>query len=161
MSTITIELPGEPKGKGRPRFTRAGIACTPSKTRSYEASLAWTAAAAMKGAPPLEGPLALTVEADMAIPASWSKRRQRMAAAGDIRPTTRPDADNILKVLDGLNRIVWRDDAQVVDLRFAKRYAERPLLRITIASAEPVMVATSLGVSPNSRSSARWPMIRS
>lgn len=135
MTTITIELPGEPKGKGRPRFTRAGIAYTPSKTRSYEASLAWTAAAAMKGAKPLEGPLTLTVEAHMPIPASWSGKRQRMAAAGDIRPTTRPDYDNILKALDALNRIVWRDDAQVVDMRCVKRYAERPLLRITIASA--------------------------
>ena len=138
MPIITIEMPGEPGGKGRPRFTRAGIAYTPSKTRSYEASLAWTAAAAMKGAPPMEGPLVLTVEACMPIPTSWSGKRQRMAAAGEIRPTTRPDVDNIMKCCDSLNKIVWRDDAQVVDIRCVKRYAERPLLRITIASAEPL-----------------------
>jgi Holliday junction resolvase RusA-like endonuclease len=129
---IVIELLGEPKGKGRPRFTRSGIAYTPVKTRSYEASLAWTAAAAMKGAKPLEGPLALTVEAYVPIPSSWSGKRQRMAAAGDIRPTTRPDADNIMKTLDGLNGIVWRDDAQIVDVRCVKAYSERPRLVVTV-----------------------------
>jgi Holliday junction resolvase RusA-like endonuclease len=133
--TITIELAGEPRGKGRPRFTRGGIAYTPSATRSYEASLAWTAAAAMKGAKPLEGPLTLTVEAHMPIPSSWSGKRQRMAAAGEIRPTTRPDADNLLKTVDGLNGIVWRDDAQVVDVSIAKLYSERPRLVITVAPA--------------------------
>ena len=133
---ITIELPGEPRGKGRPRFTRAGIAYTPAKTRSYEASLSWTAAAAMKGAKPLEGPLVLIVEAYMPIPMSWSGKRQRMAAAGDIRPTTRPDFDNIMKTLDGLNGIVWRDDAQVVDVRCVKAYSERPRLRITVEPSQ-------------------------
>lgn len=133
MNAITIELPGEPRGKGRPRFTRAGVTFTPAKTRSYEASLAWTAAAAMKGAKPLEGPLTLIVEAHMLIPVSWSGKRQRMAAAGDIRPTTRPDFDNIMKTLDGLNGIVWRDDAQVVDVRCVKLYSERPRLCIIVA----------------------------
>jgi Holliday junction resolvase RusA-like endonuclease len=137
MTPIVIELPGEPKGKGRPRFTRNGVTFTPPKTRSYEASLAWTAAAAMKGAKPLEGPLTLAVEAHMPIPASWSGKRQRMAAAGDIRPTTRPDYDNVLKALDGLNGIVWRDDAQIVDVRCTKLYSERPRLRITVEVAAP------------------------
>jgi Holliday junction resolvase RusA-like endonuclease len=145
MSTpIVIELPGTPRGKGRPRHTRAGVTYTPAATRGYEASLAWTAAAAMKGRAPLEGPLRLTVEAHMPIPTSWSGRRQRMAAAGEIKPTTKPDYDNVLKTLDALNNVVWRDDSQIIDVRCVKRYSERPRLRITVAPLVPVAAGTAL-----------------
>jgi Holliday junction resolvase RusA-like endonuclease len=129
---ITIELTGEPRGKGRPRFTRAGIAYTPAGTRSYEAMLRLAAQDAMGGASPLEGALALTVEAYMPIPRSWSGKRQREAAAGRILPITRPDADNLMKPIDALNGVVWRDDAQIVSVSFNKRYSERPRLVVTV-----------------------------
>jgi Holliday junction resolvase RusA-like endonuclease len=135
-SPIIIELPGEPKGKGRPRHTRAGVTYTPAATRSYEASLAWTAAAAMKGRRPLEGPLRLAVEAFMPIPASWSAKKKCAALAGTISPTTRPDCDNLMKVIDGLNHVCWVDDAQIIDARITKRYDERPRMVITITPIE-------------------------
>lgn len=130
---IIIELAGEPKGKGRPRFTRAGIAYTPAKTRSYEGMLRLAAQVEMRSRPPLEGPLLLYVQAYVPIPGSWSSKRQRLAAAGSILPTTRPDFDNYLKTLDALNGVVWRDDAQIVEQRFAKRYSERPRLHIVVS----------------------------
>lgn len=132
MTPITIELLGEPKGKGRPRHTRSGVTYTPLGTRSYEAQLAWAAQVAMRGRKPLTGPLRLSVTAFIPIPRSWSGKRQRMAAAGEIRPTSRPDYDNILKTMDALNGIVWRDDAQIIDARCVKLYDERPRLKITV-----------------------------
>jgi Holliday junction resolvase RusA-like endonuclease len=131
MMPIVIELLGEPKGNGRPRFGK-GFTYTPAKSRNYEAQLALAAAAVMNGRTPIEGPLMLTVTAFMPIPRSWSRKRQNMAAAGDILPTSRPDADNLLKSLDGLNGITWRDDSQVVTLSLTKRYSARPRLVITI-----------------------------
>jgi Holliday junction resolvase RusA-like endonuclease len=122
--SITIELAGEPKGKGRPRFGK-GFTYTPAKTRSYETALRWAAQLAMRGRKPLEGPLSLAVEALMPVPTSWSRKRQLMAVAGDIRPTTRPDFDNINKTLDALNGIVWRDDAQVATWSGTKLYSEK------------------------------------
>lgn len=86
----------------------------------------------MRGRLPLEGPLALTVEAFMPIPTSWSQRQQRKAVAGVVLPTTKPDFDNILKSLDALNKVVWRDDAQVVDVRFTKRYGDKPRLVVVV-----------------------------
>lgn len=132
---IRIELAGEPRGKGRPRFTRAGIAYTPEKTRSYEAALRLAAQDAMAGRAPFTGPLRLTVEAFMPIPASWSGKQQRLAASGQRRPTGRPDFDNLLKPLDALNKVVWADDAQVVDVRCVKLYSARPRLVVTIEHA--------------------------
>ena len=38
--------------------------------------------------------------------------------------TTKPDADNVSKLIDGLNGIAWHDDAQVVNLTVHKRSRE-------------------------------------
>ena len=125
-SPVIIELLGEPKGKGRPRFTRAGTTYTPAATRSEENALRIMAQKAMRGRAPLEGALQVTVRAYMAVPRSWSGVQQRRALSGARRPVSRPDADNIVKMLDALNRIVWRDDSQIVELTLSKIYSERP-----------------------------------
>lgn len=130
---IVIEMLGEPKGKGRPRFSRKnGVAYTPAATRSHENALAIMAAQAMRGRVPLQGPLAVTVVACCPVPRSWSGVQQKRALAHAIRPTTRPDADNLVKMLDALNRIVWRDDAQIVHLEVSKHYSDRPRTRIEV-----------------------------
>ena len=56
--------------------------------------------------------------------------------AGAIRPVTRPDLDNYIKVLDGLNGIVWRDDSQIVRLNSVKAYSERPRLVVSVEVAK-------------------------
>jgi Holliday junction resolvase RusA-like endonuclease len=134
VTSIVIELVGKPKGKGRARVTRAGIAFTPAATRSYETALRWAAQVAMQGRKPLTGPLSLNVEAFLPVPRSWSKKKQRMAIAGLVRPTGRPDLDNIIKSTDALNAVVWNDDTQVVDVRASKSYSDKPRLVLTVMS---------------------------
>ena len=69
----------------------------------------------------------------MSVPASWSKRKQAMALAGTVYPTSKPDIDNVEKILfDGLNGIVWKDDVQVVDVVKRKRYGATPGVQMTI-----------------------------
>ncbi|WP_327076977.1 RusA family crossover junction endodeoxyribonuclease [Cupriavidus necator] len=76
---------------------------------------------------PVERPLYVEVDIVMAIPASWSRKRQTMAAAGQIAATKKPDTSNILKAIeDGMNGIVYVDDSQIVDGRQKKRYGESP-----------------------------------
>ena len=134
--SIEIRMDGQPIGKGRPRFSRkSGTAYTPDKTARYEERLAWAAQIVMAGRPLLEGPLTVAVLAFMEIPASKPARWKDAAIAGSIRPTTKPDVDNIAKILDGLNRIVWRDDAQIVHLAVTKRYSHRPRLEISVSPA--------------------------
>jgi Holliday junction resolvase RusA-like endonuclease len=131
---LVIELLGEPKGKGRPRFARrTGHAYTPQETASYEACLRHEAALAMAGRAPLEGPLLVQVAAHFEIPASWSAKKRAAALAGEIRPTKRPDWENVAKMLDALNEVVWRDDAQVVSGLIEKHYSDRPRLRVEVA----------------------------
>jgi Holliday junction resolvase RusA-like endonuclease len=131
---IIIELAGEPRGKGRPRFARrTGHAYTPQQTASYEACLRHEAALVMRNQPPLEGALRVQVNAYFGIPASWSSKKRAAARAGTIRPTKRPDWENVAKMLDAFNGVVWRDDAQVVEGWIEKYYTDRPRLRIEVS----------------------------
>jgi Holliday junction resolvase RusA-like endonuclease len=128
---ITIELSGEPKGKGRPRFGN-GRTFTPAATRNYEAALRWAAQEVMRSSPPLDGPLVVNVTMYMPIPKSWSKAKAGQARSGELRPIGKPDWDNGAKITDALNEVVWRDDSQIVDGRVVKIYSDRPRLVVTV-----------------------------
>jgi len=130
---IVIELAGTPLGKGRPRFMRAtGTAYTPVKTRNFETNLKLAAQDAMAGRPPIEGAVSVRVEAFFPVPMSWSRKKRAAAMLNVMRPTTRPDWENIAKMLDAFNSVVWRDDAQVVEGTITKHYSDRPRLRIEV-----------------------------
>jgi Holliday junction resolvase RusA-like endonuclease len=134
---VIIVLPGPPKGKGRPRFSRKlGIAYTPTETRNYEGMLRDCAVNAMDGRPPIKGPVCLTVVSYFPIAPSWSKKKQTKAANGLIFPTVRPDVDNIVKMTDALNGIVWDDDRQVISCEVFKRFSRSPRLHIDVTSYE-------------------------
>lgn len=123
LTNVAFIVPGQPQGKGRARSTRTGRHYTPAKTVAYESLVAVAAHQAMGGHKPLTGPLVVEIVAVFLIPPSYSKAKREAALAGQIRPTGRPDADNVLKAIcDGGNGIVWRDDSQIVDARVIKRY---------------------------------------
>lgn len=133
---IEIVLLGAPRGKERPRLTKAGHVYTPEKTRDYEAALKFAAKEAMGANPPLDGPLEVTIHIDVPIALSWPKKRQQAAREGRERPTKKPDWDNFAKVCDALNLVVWIDDAQVVDGHIHKRYSDKPGMRIMVRSLD-------------------------
>lgn len=134
---ITIELLGEPKGKGRPRFMRkTGIAYTPQPTRNYEAALRMAAQLEMArsmNSMPLDGPVKVTVTAYFTIPKSWPKAKQERAILGVERHTTKPDWENIAKCCDALNGVVWLDDKQVAEGTVVKLYGDRPRLKVEVS----------------------------
>ena len=136
---IAFEIPGPPIGKGRPRAFRVGNSVrmhTPEKTASYESMVKLAAHRAMKGAGLMAFPVALSLIVLHPIPKSWSKRRQDAALAGTERPTTKPDADNVAKVIaDACNGVVWVDDAQVVELHVSKRYSATPGVMVEVRPA--------------------------
>ncbi|WP_261539109.1 RusA family crossover junction endodeoxyribonuclease [Burkholderia multivorans] len=131
---VVFVVPGKPVAKGRPRFVRRGPhvrTYTPEPTERYENLVKIAARAAMRDDEPYAGPVRLIVDIGVPIPASWSEKRQRAAAAGAIGATKKPDADNVVKALkDGMNGVVYGDDGQVVDLWVSKRYATTPGVRI-------------------------------
>lgn len=138
---VLVSLRGAPVGKGRGRVgkLRDGrpVVFTPAATRSYETSLRVAGTNAMEGLTPFDGPVAVEMVSTFPVPASWSAAKRRRALTGLLRPTTKPDADNLLKVLDALNQIVWCDDRQIVQATVIKRYGDEPGVAIRAWSLAP------------------------
>lgn len=67
------------------------------------------------------------------VPKSKNKTFKQRALAGEIRPITKPDTDNITKqVKDALNMIAYPDDAQIVKDVTEKFYSDIPRIEILI-----------------------------
>jgi Holliday junction resolvase RusA-like endonuclease len=146
---VSVLLPGDPVPKGRPRFRivkprgrpQFVTVYTEAATVAYEKALAAEGQIAMAGRKPLDVALSVTVEAFIGIPASWSAKKRAAALAGDIHATSRPDSDNYLKVIDGLNGIVWTDDSLIVAMQVFKRYADFPRLRVSVWAWDDIPAA--------------------
>lgn len=139
MRVVSFIVPGQPVAKGRARISTYGghvRSYTPEKTRRYENQVSAYAAEAMKNMPLIGGPVEVVVEAFMMVPASWSLKKRLSAIAGQIKPITKPDLDNIVKALDGINGIIVVDDSQIVKLTAIKKYAETPQLIVTVIGQE-------------------------
>ena len=136
--TLQIEFTvlGDPKGKGRPRFSRVGKftkTYTDAKTRMYEEKIASAARLAMFPHEPLETPVAVFMEINVPIPTSYSKKRKEACLLGVEMPCKKPDADNILKgILDAMNGIVYKDDVQVIKINVLKKYSFEPCVYVVI-----------------------------
>lgn len=135
MDVIAFTVPGEPVGKGRPRFVRAtGRTYTPEKTANYETLVKWEYDRTAHGRS-FEGDsqLCMRIIAYFQPPKSAGKKRLAAMLDGAERPTKKPDADNILKaVADALNGLAYRDDSQIVYAEVYKRYAELPRVEVTL-----------------------------
>ena len=129
---LTFQVHGRPRGKARPRFLPGRPTYTPAETVNYETALRWRAKEIWKGRAPLEGPVGLVVTAVIPIPKSWARAKKVLALAHQIRPTGKPDWDNIGKMTDALKGLVWNDDSQVVDGRVLKYYGDIPFLQVEI-----------------------------
>lgn len=115
-----IFIPGKPKGKQRPRVVR-GHAFTPQETKDYELMIA-NLCRAMHGRM-IDGYVKVFIKAVYLVPKSYAKKRKEQIMRKEILPAIKPDIDNIIKiVLDGLNGVAYKDDAQVIEVTAKKTY---------------------------------------
>lgn len=129
---------GKPEGKGRPRFTRAGIAYTPKKTRAYE-HLVRDSFLATADHEKIDGPVEVEIIALYKVPSSFNKKKKAQALQGIIQPTKVPDCDNIAKAIcDALNGLAYDDDKQIISLKVTKRYSNDELVRVSINKLKEV-----------------------
>jgi len=127
---LIITVPGPAQAWQRAGRSRSGRHYTQDATRKAERGIAWCAVQQV-GQRSLQGYLEVSALIEFEPPASWAKAKREAALAGKIRPAVKPDIDNLAKcILDALNGVLWRDDAQVVDLWMSKRYG--PLARTVI-----------------------------
>lgn len=127
----TFEVLGKPIAKKRPRVYRDedGNSWGVNPHREAEQDFGWE----VKSQSPTcykSGALTMEVVFILPIPKKYSKMQNLPL------PTGKPDVDNLLKfVLDSCNGILYKDDAQVVDLHGIKRYGKEPKTIIKIDRA--------------------------
>ncbi len=137
---VKFTVLGEPKGKGRPRFNRnTGHAVTPKDTVNYETLVRMEYANQCEDIKfPDKEMLDMRIKAFYSIPKSVSKKKRASMLAGELRPTKKPDMDNVIKIIaDSLNQIAYRDDTQIVDCQVRKFYSENPRVEVTIKPVKP------------------------
>lgn len=142
METLTFSISGTPVAKGRPRATARGAFATvytDGKTRAYEKAVAAVGRAVMGTKAPYEGPLTAQIRFRFEPPKSMSKRARAALLNGEAAYTGTKDVDNLTKaILDGLNKVVFRDDVQIVRLLTTKVAAEKAGVDVRIEPWTPV-----------------------
>lgn len=130
---LMFTIPGSPKGKGRPRVTKAGHTYTPKDTAVYENLVKVSFREVYPNWIPLSTRVHAFIKAYYPIPKSFTKTNKELAIRGALSPTKKPDADNIAKsILDSLNGLAYTDDSQVVLLVVDKSYSELPKVEVTL-----------------------------
>ena len=137
MNEIRFIVFGKPFGKQRPRVARRGnfsTAYTPKETVEYENLVKICYQQEARGAMfPEDSMLDMKIIAFFEIPKSASKKKKEEMLSKKIRPTTKPDFDNIAKVIcDSLNKIAYHDDATIVDSQVRKFYSNIPRVEVNI-----------------------------
>lgn len=130
MSILTVIIPGEPVGKGRPKFTSVGgfgRAYTPAKTARWETRAAKTIATAWRAlgnTVPVERPVTVKV---LAVAERPKRLQRKKDPSGQMWRAEKPDADNCAKAaLDALQKAgVVSDDKVVVRLEVWSLYVAK------------------------------------
>jgi len=135
-----FEIPGEPQGKGRPRFSvrngRVGTR-TPDATLVYEnyVRVMYMDSGGVRFSD--DAALQMNVLAFYQIPKSASQKRKNMMQFEQIRPTKKPDLDNVAKVIaDSLNGLAYHDDSSIVELSVKKFYSNEPRVVVEISEVK-------------------------
>ena len=136
---IEFTVRGAPQPRGSTRafpFRRKdggiGVHVTDTKAASLAPWMAAVREAARRAANEklLDGPLRVHIEFSFVRPKSVSPRKRP-------QHTVRPDLDKLVRaVLDACTGVVWRDDAQVVELCARKNYGATFACRATVAPEE-------------------------
>lgn len=155
-----IVLEGEPRGKGRPRFSTHGgfvKVYTDAATAEYEELIQTEVLRLIGGQalldrigqikrrafietykdfggePMFKCPVRVEMEIRHPIRASWTKAKKTAALAGLIAPTLKPDPDNVAKIwFDAFNDCMWKDDTQVIRMSVERSFSEDPSVLVRV-----------------------------
>lgn len=118
----SVVISGRPVPKARPRvYGRHAV--TPQRTLDAEHRLRDEYIRQNGPCRPFTGKVLVDCVFYAPVPKSWPKAKRQQALEGKLAYTSRPDIDNLVKlVLDVLNGTAYEDDAQITGLSAQKVY---------------------------------------
>lgn len=138
MKQVKFTIEGDPQGKARPRFRkrRNKTTCyTPKKTVNYEELVKLEYMRQCKSHY-FGDDTALSVSLVIWYPIAMRTRKDIKIdmLSGILKPTKKPDIDNVVKIIcDSLNGVAYKDDAQIVEIHAYKLYSENPRVEVEIS----------------------------
>lgn len=143
--TLTFVAYGVPQPKGSSRafvpkgWKRPIITSANPKAKGWQQLVAEAASAAIRRTKVfqvLDGPVLLT--------ATFYLPRPKSIRDKSVPHLTKPDTDKLLRsTADALSKVVWRDDAQVIEMRAKKFYArpgESPRAEVSVTHLQPTQL---------------------
>ncbi|EGT3757647.1 TPA: RusA family crossover junction endodeoxyribonuclease [Clostridioides difficile] len=129
---VFLVIDGEPVGKERPRMNSiTKRTYTPNKTRDYEELIKWLYQSKVKHY--FEGYIKMTLRCYYSIAKSNSKKVKEQKINNVLRPSKKPDIDNVVKIIaDSLNEIAYKDDTQIVEVVASKYYSDKPRVEVEL-----------------------------
>jgi len=141
---IKLTLMGDPIAKARHK-----TATVNGRSRAYDPqntkkkSFQWLLLAEIRKWPgntvyfPSDEAIKLAINFYLPLPKSWSKAKRKRFEANPHDPefycTTKPDFDNLVKFfLDCGNKIIYKDDSQVIGATIEKFYSFTPRTEVLI-----------------------------
>jgi len=129
LAPVELVIPVEPVPKPRPRVIKTSkghvFTVTPGRCGETEVMIRKYVMEHTKVKFSKPTPLCLEVTFYVPKPKSLPKSRKY--------PSTRPDLDNYLKLFkDALNKYLWDDDSQIVEVRARKAYGDPPRIEMRV-----------------------------
>ncbi len=133
-----LTVAGKAKGQKRPRFSfKTGRAYEPKDSAEAKETIRTLVIHAVQSqqwsiAHP-DMPVEVVVRSYREIPSSKPVWFKKAAAMGLVVPLTKPDCDNVTKmVLDAMSGVVYHDDKQVFKQSYEAFYSETPRTEIEV-----------------------------
>ena len=135
---IHFKIEGKPVPQGRPRAARMGAGVRiydPPKSKAYKQMVAAKVRSYMKinGIEMMEEPLIVHLNFYFKPPKSYTKKKLKLIEEGKLYYTKLGDVDNLAKgLLDGCNKLLFKDDAQIVSLTSSKHYGKEDYVDVKV-----------------------------
>ena len=135
---IHFKIEGKPVPQGRPRAARMGAGVRmydPPKSKAYKQMVAAKVRSYMKinGIEMMEEPLIVHLNFYFKPPKSYTKKKLKLIEEGKLYYTKLGDVDNLAKgLLDGCNKLLFKDDAQIVSLTSSKYYGKEDYVDVKV-----------------------------
>jgi Holliday junction resolvase RusA-like endonuclease len=127
-NVLHIIIPGVPVARERPRFSKFGTYDKQGSVKEfYRLSILNQLP---KGFNVLTGPISLILLFELPIPKHTSKKKT-LTLIGTPH-VKKPDIDNLYKMLDAYNGVLWMDDSQIHTVTMRKMYSENPKTNLIV-----------------------------
>lgn len=133
MKINEFEIIGEPKAQKRHRhFSRGKFSQTYDPSSDDKKSFIYLA---YEHRPETPYDFSLRIKLIFYFP----RPKAHFKSNGDLKSNSperhfkKPDIDNLIKfILDSLNKVFWRDDALITDVKASKQYSDIPRIKVEI-----------------------------